>query len=292
MLEVLPFTRLLLRNMPNSPGRLHWHEPLELIAVLSGTIDALVHDSHLQLQMGDCLFINSLRLHQISATTNRTQVFVMQFQPQLLGDNVATRLEPDYWVAKAAESSTQRLHSLATRHINLCSLPASQGRDRFWDLETELDLSVRLRVQATILEIMAEVLSHVCSRQGGDAECQAKPLVIPAELLPVLRIANVRDGYHVKLDEAAKLSYMSKSHFCRLFRRIFNCTFSQYINRVKVDAADILLQDTTLSVSQIANKVGYSSTTYFHRQYKRIRGLTPQEFRQRQQEQTSGAGAH
>ncbi len=289
LLEVLPLIRLLLRDMPIIHGRLHWHEQVELIAVLSGTIDALVHGDSLQLQSGDCLFINSLRLHQVSATTNCTRLFVMQLQPQLLGDDVAVRLAADYWVAAAAEPPTQRLYALATRHMDRGFWVNARNKDLFWDWESESDLAIRLRVQANVLETLAEVVPHVCARQGGEVGCQAKPRVIPAELLSVMRMANTREGYSMELDEAARLSHMSKSHFCRLFRRIFNCTFSQYINRVKVDAADILLQDTTLSISQIAGKAGYNSASYFDRQYKRIRGWTPQEFRRHQQEQAGGA---
>ena len=58
------------------------------------------------------------------------------------------------------------------------------------------------------------------------------------------------------------------------------CSFSQYINRLRVERSQVLLCDQTYSMLEIALAVGFSSQSYFNRVFKNICGKTPQEYRE------------
>jgi two-component system response regulator YesN len=59
-------------------------------------------------------------------------------------------------------------------------------------------------------------------------------------------------------------------------------SFSDYVNKYRIERAKQLLLKTVLKVSEIANKVGYVDATYFFRKFKRVVGVSPLEFRQRE----------
>ena len=58
-----------------------------------------------------------------------------------------------------------------------------------------------------------------------------------------------------------------------------NCKPSEYINNVRISAAETLLRETDMSVSEIAERVGYSDVYYFSKTFKRLVGCSPSKIR-------------
>lgn len=77
-----------------------------------------------------------------------------------------------------------------------------------------------------------------------------------------------------------KLS-ISKTYFHRLYTEAFGTTFTQDVIESRLLYATQLLAGTELSVSEIAEKCGYESDSYFMRQFKKHRGCTPTEYRRK-----------
>jgi len=72
---------------------------------------------------------------------------------------------------------------------------------------------------------------------------------------------------------------LSESYVSRLFKKELNCKPSEYINNVRISAAEELLLTTELSVTEISAKVGYSDVYYFSKTFKRIVGISPSKAR-------------
>ena len=69
----------------------------------------------------------------------------------------------------------------------------------------------------------------------------------------------------------------------RLFREQFGMTVTHYINEVKLRKSLDLLTFHSLSVSEVAYAVGFSSLYYFDRVFKKTYALTPSEYQKRHQ---------
>jgi AraC-like DNA-binding protein len=63
----------------------------------------------------------------------------------------------------------------------------------------------------------------------------------------------------------------------------FNCNVKTYINQIRINEARRLLKDTDLNISEIAYKVGFSSPSNFNRVFKKLIGISPTEFLQKEQ---------
>ena len=85
---------------------------------------------------------------------------------------------------------------------------------------------------------------------------------------------------NVTLQEASDYLDLNPSYLCRLFKKEMGCSFSQYINRLRVERSQVLLCDQTYSMLEITLAVGFSSQSYFNRVFKSICGKTPQEYRE------------
>lgn len=83
------------------------------------------------------------------------------------------------------------------------------------------------------------------------------------------------------LTQMAKYTNLSISHFSSQFKRYTGESLISYINRARVEKAKELLRNTNEKIYVIAEKVGFSSQTYFIRVFKNTTGLAPNEYRKR-----------
>jgi AraC-like DNA-binding protein len=74
---------------------------------------------------------------------------------------------------------------------------------------------------------------------------------------------------------------MRENAFSRSFRRATGQTFTEFVNGLRVARACRLLALTRQQVSSIRDEVGFNSISNFNRHFRRIKGMTPGEFRGR-----------
>lgn len=88
-------------------------------------------------------------------------------------------------------------------------------------------------------------------------------------------------GHSITEAELAEKVKLSQAYFSRLFKKVVKCGFQEYLNRQQIQQATSLLHKTSLSVSEISEKCGFSRQSYFTRKFKSHTGMTPSEFRKR-----------
>lgn len=87
------------------------------------------------------------------------------------------------------------------------------------------------------------------------------------------------------LDRAriAEAVHMSPDYLSYLFHKEADTTLSAYLNAERISAAKKLLLTTDAGAQEIAEKVGFSGVPYFHKQFKKSTGLTPNAYRKQQE---------
>lgn len=75
---------------------------------------------------------------------------------------------------------------------------------------------------------------------------------------------------------------ISQTHLRRLFKNYFGISPFKYIYKVRITAAKSLLCSTNISITDIAQEVGYLSQTSFNNHFKHFTGITPSEYRKKQ----------
>jgi len=83
---------------------------------------------------------------------------------------------------------------------------------------------------------------------------------------------------------------MSESSFSRYFRRATGNTFTDFVNRLRINKACQLLMETDRYITNVCYDVGFNNVANFNRRFLQIKGQTPKEFR-RQAEARFGSRA-
>jgi transcriptional regulator GlxA family with amidase domain len=81
------------------------------------------------------------------------------------------------------------------------------------------------------------------------------------------------------LGEMAESVNLSPPYFCYLFKTITGVPPAKYLKTLRMQEAATLLTTTFLSVKEIVSRVGCSDESHFVRDFKRIYGVTPTEYR-------------
>lgn len=85
--------------------------------------------------------------------------------------------------------------------------------------------------------------------------------------------------YEITLDDLCGISGMSKQHLCRLFRKVLGVRPMEYIAKRRIQAAKEILSGTGAPIEEISERVGFCTSSYFCKLFKRYEGITPTQFR-------------
>lgn len=84
----------------------------------------------------------------------------------------------------------------------------------------------------------------------------------------------------IRRTDIAKLVHLNPNYVSRLFKNEMGMSLKEYIMSEKMKLAKELVRNTTLPISVITMKVGYSNFSYFAQVYKKVNGLSPVEDRE------------
>jgi len=88
-------------------------------------------------------------------------------------------------------------------------------------------------------------------------------------------------GKNPSLEEIASAAGISREHLCRAFKKHYGINPVQYSNTLRISAAEQLLQNSSLSISEISSRLGFSDIYTFSKSFKKASGLPPGKFRSR-----------
>ncbi|MNI54103.1 Regulatory protein SoxS [compost metagenome] len=82
------------------------------------------------------------------------------------------------------------------------------------------------------------------------------------------------------LTEVAKEFHFNPSYLSNYFALHNKEGFNEYLNRVRIEKACLLLKENSdLSISEISGVVGYSDHSYFTRVFRKLMGISPSQYR-------------
>lgn len=111
------------------------------------------------------------------------------------------------------------------------------------------------------------------------AEAQHKYQITDNRIRKVLRHIRLNIDNPVSIDELSNMCCLSKDHFIRLFKKELQITPVQYINRKKIEKAQLKIITGDLPVKDIAYSLSFDNISYFNRLFRKYTGISPTQYR-------------
>lgn len=95
-------------------------------------------------------------------------------------------------------------------------------------------------------------------------------------------ISYIENNYQkdISIDELAGIAHLQPQYFIRLFRKQMGTSPIHYLNNKRMEEAKWLLQNSSFSVKEIAERIGISDIYYFSKVFKEYSGFSPSSYRQ------------
>ncbi len=248
----------------------HWHNDIELSVVLRGQMDYNVNGSVMTVREGEGMFINARQLHaNYSPDRSECEYLCILLHPMTLCVNPL--FEQEYVAPLLANE--QLAFVRLTEQVPWQREILEECRGIYRDRQHP---AAPLLIQAHFCRLWAVLFEHA-DRHSPSAP-ESGDLTVVKEM-----VAFIQEHYRHRpgLEEIAAAGSVGQSKCCRLFRRYLNLSPNAYLTQCRLDHSRELLQNTDLSMSEIAEAVGYSGASYFSESFRRWYGMTPSEYKER-----------
>ncbi len=265
------------RREPQEHFGPHAHEFAELVIVTGGKcLHVTGHDSW-ELTAGDVFIIAGQREHEYRNLVDLRLVNIL-YQPNQLkmslfdlpsvaGYHALFTLEPS---RNTRQPTKGRLHLSGKELAQVIELT-----DR---LDTELkarEPGFGFMATASFMQIIG-LLSR---SYGRNPSPDGRAVLRIGEALSHLERNIHRE---VNLDELASIANLSRRSFLRIFQSATGSSPLTWVIEQRISRACSLLRHTDRRVTEIAFDVGFNDSNYFTRQFRKITGLSPRDYRMRQ----------
>jgi len=261
------------RRDPQHPFPPHTHEFSELVIVTGGRGLHVTGADAWELSRGDVFVIAGSRPHHYRDLRDLRLVNLL-YQPEKLELGLwDLPTLPGYHVLFVLKGSWRGRPFRSRLHLSSRELAHVLGLVDVLDAE--------LQARAPGFGFMAaaafmQIVGFLARCYGRSRDPDDRSLLRVAEAL-----SHLERHYDqpISLDELARIAAMSRRNFVRVFRRATGTSPRARLIQLRLDRAAALLRGTGRKITDIAFEVGFSDGNYLARQFRRVLGVTPRQYR-------------
>ena len=253
---------------------LHWHEEIQFVLPVTGPILFTVGGTSYTLTPPEPLFINSHALHKARPLDSGGGEYIcIDIHPRLLYGYDSALVSRRYVQPFLAALPALLLDGAAPWHRQARSLLEEIVR-----VYSGAEYAYEMEIQKLVLEVWLLLIRNSRDRAA------IVPPVRPGEQERLdAMLAYIKDhcAETVALAGIAAAGHLSPGACCRLLKRATGLSPIAYLNHLRVAKSAALLQSSDASITEIAQAVGFGTSSYYTARFKQIMNCTPLVYRRR-----------
>lgn len=244
---------------------LHWHDEIQFVLIVKGEAIFQVNEHLIVVKEGDGLFINSGRLHTAQDKDQSGCIYI------------CLNLSPYFVLSQELYTTYVKPYIQATNlpYLNIDS-------NDIWGkniLEAILKIYQFIEEKSQYYEI--DIIMQLTFIWKNLIDHGFKLEYVQTEILKSQRMKQMLSWIHehyaekILLKDIARAGQLSRSECCRYFKRVLKCTPLNYVIDYRIRKSLSLLQQDDCNITEVAYQVGFNSTSYFIKEFKKSMNMTP-----------------
>lgn len=247
----------------------HWHSEIELIRIISGKLYVKLNSNEYLAKKGDLIFVNPETVHGALPVGECVyECIVMKFDILSVEDEecrhfIESLLGHDILINEFNHNAPEKF---------------SYALNYLFDSMKKINPGYKFSVISSLYDLLGAVIDNgMYTANSYDNLNQTDKNIIKLKRA----LSFIRNNYNkpITLEEMAKTNNMSQKYFCTFFKELTRKTPIEYLILYRIECAAKKLQQSDLSVTEIAFSCGFNDLSYFIKTFKRIKGVTPLKFR-------------
>lgn len=255
----------------NLADTMHWHPFVELLVSLYDNNEVTINFTEHVLKTNDLVIIYPGDLHSLNPVTENAFILV-QFPLDLL------MIMEEF---NSTFSVFYQFHCIKYDPSNIHTDRMTYLLKKMPELYYSDILFNEVRIYSLLLEFFVKFGQYCVNAKkeeiSGDANTEYKYTKLMTEACLYISHNCTKS---LTLDDVCHYIGVSKSHFSHLFKKYTNMTFIDFLTTERIKRTEFLISNPKSHLIDIAYDSGFSSVSSFNRAFKKIKGISPSEFRE------------
>ena len=258
-----------LSEIRNYPTRRHWHNDVEFVKIISGSISYNINGETITLKPGDCLFINARQFHYNFPDNDSECVFMcVILHPGLMcpSNNIAEK-----YVSPVLSNTS--LPYYIFKDNSDWENNVTNSIEQIYNLKDEDGFELKL--YSIFFKMWKDIyinLSNKNSQKSHDTQHIA-------ELKNMVSYIKNHYKERISLYDIANAGGACKTSCYTIFKKFTNQTPGEYLTEYRLQKSIELMQNTDMTFTQICYEVGFSGASYYAETFKKFFGVSPSTYK-------------
>lgn len=241
-------------------GHIHWHPEPELLYATAGEYEIYDEKGSFHLHTGEVCLIPTGKAHAIRSLSTNGEYWCISFSMELIS------MSDNHFFQQQLAGPMKAGSLILPDKIR----PSDQAAK---DLDAIIH-GTRDQQFIGLMSFWLEMLPH-CKLNPKTHQLNHSHGAVEA----CIRYMDVNYSSHITLAQLAAHVHLHPNYLCAIFKQHSGQTILDYLNTLRIRKARQLLNRGNLSITQVAEQVGFNDTDHFSRTFKSLTGISPSAFK-------------
>lgn len=247
---------------------MHWHDDIEFIYIISGSAFYQMGDKKVKMNAGEGIFVNSRQMHLLLSDSCDCTLYCLMFHPMIL---CSSHFISETFVTPVIEND--RVPYIMLRNN------VSWHQKILQDIADMEKYTEQPGGQLEVMKYIYDIWNLIYQNTSLPSK---EERIRNRDLAAVKKMTNYIQTHYqhkITLQDICAAGNVGKTKCNALFATYINLTPMEYVKNYRIEKSSELLNNTDLTITEIAYEVGFGEASYFSKIFGQQIGCTPQQYR-------------
>ena len=259
----------------------HRHAFVQIIYVAKGSCKHILNNNEFEIFKGD-IFIMPPYVPHCFIETGEVKIYEFEFIPEFIHEKFSIGFTNESFIDFAYLEPFLVIENKIKPRLNLYGAAQREVEDVFDEILLEYE-DKKDNFELMIKALTLKLLISVSREYNNTVNKSDENYLFEKHKDSLIRAIDfIKENYYTNicLDDAVRVSLLSKSYFGFLFKHMTHKTFTEYVNNLRINKAiELLKERADLKIIDICFEVGYNNVNHFNRIFRNQIGATPMQVR-------------